>query len=325
LGVYIQPAFTIALLGAIESLLSAVVADGMIGGKHRSNTELIAQGIANVVTPLAGGIPATGAIARTVTNVKSGGLTPVAGLVHAATLLAIALALGGYARLIPMPCLAGILLVVAYNMSEWRSFAALLRAPAYEVAVLLATFFLTVLVNLTVAIEIGMVLAAFIFMRRMAQLGTVFSLSVPRAAGRAREGENMEDHAGLPPGVDMFEISGPFFFAAAQQYQQVLMQLGADSRVVVIRMRHVPFIDATGLRLFREAIAFMQTSRRTVFLSGVRPSVLQDLRRFGVADLIGKEHIFSTFEGAMAHIRAHAESLTGRSGRHEPPGDGVVS
>lgn len=301
----VQPAFTIALLCAIESLLSAVVADGMISDEHDSNTELIAQGAANLVTPLFGGIPATGAIARTVTNVKSGGRTPVAGLAHAATLLAITLLFGRYAKLIPMSCLAGILIVVAYNMSEWRSFISVLRSSMYEIVVLLATFFLTILIDLTVAIEIGMVLAAFLFIQRMARLGTVFSVSVPGGRER-RDGAALPDPDGLPSGVDVFEISGPFFFAAARQYQQVLQSLGADSRAVIIRMRHVPFVDATGIRTFRQAIQFMQSSGRVVLLSGVRPAVLRDLRRYGIADLVGENHIFSVFDAAVACVRAIA-------------------
>lgn len=310
---YLQPAFTIALLCAIESLLSAVVADGMIGDEHQSNTELIGQGVANLVTPLFGGIPATGAIARTVTNVKNGGRTPVAGIVHAATLLAIMLALGQYAKLIPMACLAGILIIVAYNMSEWRSFRALLRAPVYEVVVLVATFLLTVLVDLTVAIEIGVILAAFLFIQRMSELGTVFAASIPGRGSGAGDAPGLDAYAGLPPGVDVFEISGPFFFAAARQYQQVLQTLGTESRAVIIRMRHVPFIDATGIRTFRDVVEFMLKSGRTVLLSGVRPAVARDLRKFGVTGLVGEKHIFNEFADAMTYMSMLPEP--GRSGR----------
>ncbi|MDR0362210.1 MAG: SulP family inorganic anion transporter [Planctomycetota bacterium] len=301
---YIQPAFTIALLGAIESLLSAVVADGMIGGNHRSNTELIAQGVANIVTPLVGGIPATGAIARTATNVRSGGRTPVAGMVHAVVLLVIMLALGDYAELIPMPCLAGILMVVAYNMSEWRSFALVLKAPVYEVVVLLATFFLTVLVDLTAAIEIGMILAAFLFIQRMARMGTVFSIT--SSGGTERGADIVEDYRDIPKEIDVFEVSGPFFFAASRQYQQVLQTLGIASRVVIIRMRHVPFVDATGIRNFRDSVLFMKRMGRTALLCGVREPVMKDLRRFGVIDLVGMENIFPSFSSALARAKEMA-------------------
>lgn len=297
---YIQPAFTIALLGAIESLLSAVVADGMIGTEHRSNTELIAQGIANIVTPLFGGIPATGAIARTATNVKNGGRTPIAGMVHALTLLLIMLALGDYAKLIPMPCLAGILIVVSYNMSEWRSFRSILKGSAYEIVVLLATFFLTVLVDLTVAIEIGMLLAAFLFIQRMSKLSTVYNVTSPDTPANIGS-DIVEDYSKLPKGIDIFEISGPFFFAAARQYQEVLQDIGTNSKVVIIRMRHVPFIDSTGINNFRGAIDFMQSKKKTVILSGVRDNVLEDLRKGDLIDLIGKEHIFSSFEEALPY------------------------
>ncbi|MDR3078347.1 MAG: STAS domain-containing protein, partial [Planctomycetota bacterium] len=305
---YLHPAFTIAMLGAIESLLSAVVADGMIGDEHHSNTELIAQGVANLVTPLFGGIPATGAIARTVTNVKSGGATPVAGVVHALTLLTIALSLGQYAKLIPMPCLAGILILVAYNMSEWRTFLSLLRAPVAEVAVLLATFLLTVLVDLTVAIEIGMILASFTFIQRMSDLGTIF-----RATIREPVSDTVVHLAGggaMSHGkskVDVFEISGPFFFAAAREYQRVLQSLGTGARAVVIRMRHVPFVDETGIRSFRDTIRFMLRSRRVVVLSGVREAVRRDFRRYGIIEMLGEDRIFPNFAQAMDYINSLPE------------------
>jgi SulP family sulfate permease len=307
LGRYIRPAFAIAILGAIESLLSAVVADGMIGGNHRSNTELIAQGIANVATPLFGGIPATGAIARTATNVKNGGRTPIAGIVHALTLLSILLAFGHYAELIPMPCLAGILIVVAYNMSEWRSFRSILRGSPHEIAVLLATFLLTVFVDLIVALEIGMVLAAFLFIQRMARMGTVFNVTSEAGAGGIGS-ELIPDYSKLPPGVDVFEISGPFFFAAARRYQEVLQEVGKTSRFVIIRMRHVPFIDSTGMNNFRGAIEFMQAKRKTVILSGVRTHIRRDLEEGGLADLIGRDRIFHSFDAAIASIREQLDA-----------------
>lgn len=297
---YIQPAFTIALLGAIESLLSAVVADGMIGTQHRSNTELIAQGIANIVTPIFGGIPATGAIARTATNVKNGGRTPIAGIVHALTLLLIMLVFGNYAKLIPMPCLAGILIVVSYNMSEWRSFRSILKGSVYEIVILLATFFLTVLVDLTVAIEIGMLLAAFLFIQRMSKLSTVYNVTAPSSDTNT---DVLEDYSMLPKAIDVFEISGPFFFAAARQYQEVLQDIGKSSKIVIIRMRHVPFIDSTGINNFQGAIEFMQSKKKTVVLSGVRDSVLKDLEKGELIELIGREHIFSTFDEALSYSK----------------------
>lgn len=303
LSAYLSPAFTIAMLGAIESLLSAVVADGMIGDEHHSNTELIAQGAANLASPFFGGIPATGAIARTVINVKSGGATPVAGIVHALTLLAITLALGRYAKLIPMSCLAGILILVSYNMSEWRTFLSLLRAPAAEVAVLLATFLLTVLIDLTVAIEIGMILASFIFIQRMADLGTIFRATVRDPVSDMSDGDTGAAARGGSK-VDVFEISGPFFFAAAREYQRVLQSLGARARTVVIRMRHVPFVDETGIRSFRDTIRFLLNSRRVVVLSGVREAVRRDLRRYGIIEMLGEERIFPNFTQAMDYINS---------------------
>ena len=215
---YIQPAFTIAMLGAIESLLSAVVSDGMIGSKHRSNTELIAQGIANIASGIFGGIPATGAIARTATNVKNGGRTPIAGMVHAATLLLIMLFFGGYAAKIPMACLAGILVVVAYNMSEWRSFISILRGSKYDVLVLVVTFLLTVFADLTIAIEVGMVLAALLFMHRMSDLSVVNKV----VGDEETDKEGIEDYSLLPKGISVYEINGPFFFGAANRYKEVL-------------------------------------------------------------------------------------------------------
>lgn len=292
LGHYIQPAITIALLGAIESLLSAVVADGMISGNHRSNTELIAQGFANICCPIFGGIPATGAIARTATNVKNGGRTPIAGVIHAITLLLIMLFFGKWAKLIPMSCLAGILIVVSYNMSEWRSFRSILKGSKYDIIVLLTTFLLTVLVDLTIAIEVGIVLASLLFMQRMSKTGQVFSAK--------KDTDILEDYSVLPEGVDVFEISGPFFFAAAKQYNEVLQDIHASSKGVIIRMRHVPFIDSTGIKNFQELITMMKAKKVNIILSGVRKDVKNDLNKAGMINLIGKENIFSSFEEAVA-------------------------
>jgi len=295
LGHYIQPAITIALLGAIESLLSAVVSDGMISGNHRSNTELIAQGIANIFCPIFGGIPATGAIARTATNVKNGGRTPVAGIIHAITLLLIMLFFGKWAKLIPMSCLAGILIVVSYNMSEWRSFRSILKGSKYDIIVLMTTFLLTVLVDLTIAIEVGIVLASLLFMQRMSKTGQVFSAK--------KDTDILEDYSILPDGVDVFEISGPFFFAAAKQYNEVLQDIHASSKSVIIRMRHVPFIDATGIKNFKELITMMKAKKVDIILSGVRKDVKNDLNKAGIIELLGKENIFSSFEEAVNAVK----------------------
>lgn len=291
LGEYVAPAFTIALLGAIESLLSAVVADGMIGGNHRSNTELIAQGVANVVTPLFGGIPATGAIARTATNVRNGGRTPVAGMIHAVTLLLIMLFFGRWAKMIPMACLAGILIVVAYNMSEWRSFVSILKGSRYDIFILLTTFILTVLVDLTVAIQIGVVLSAFLFMERMSKGSTIIPVDV--------ETDLLDNYNDVPACIEIYEISGPFFFAAAKKYQEVLKNFKSHTQVMIIRMRHVPFIDATGIHNFKETLSELKHHHKKVVLSGVQPDVFKALEKSGLADYIGRENIFSSFDEAL--------------------------
>ena len=292
---YLAPALTIALLGAIESLLSAVVADGMIGTNHKSNTELIAQGFANIVTPLFGGIPATGAIARTATNIKNGGRTPIAGMIHAFTLLLIMLFLGKWAKLIPMSCLAGILIVVSYNMSEWRSFRSILKGQAFDIIILLTTFFLTVLVDLTVAIQVGVVLSAILFMKRMADNGQAILLD--------RENSTVEDYGHFPKGIEIYEISGPFFFGAAKHYSQVLKTQAASAKVLIIRMRNVPFIDATGIHNFREAIKSLKQNNKHIVLSGVQPAVRRELDRSGIALLIGEDYIFDNFDAASAKAK----------------------
>ena len=295
IGNYIQPAVTIALLGAIESLLSAVVADGMIGGHHRSNTELIAQGVANIVTPFFGGIPATGAIARTATNVKNGGKTPVAGILHAVTLLLIMLFFGRWVKLIPMASLAGILIVVAYNMSEWRSFSSILKGSFFDIIVLLTTFFLTVLVNLSVAIEVGVILSALLFMKRMADMGK----SLPAVV----DTDIIEDYSGMPQEISIYEISGPLFFASAKQYCELLKSTGLKSKIIIIRMRHVPFVDSTGLRNLKEAVKILIKSGTKVILSGVNENVNEHLKRVGIHSLIGANAIFSTFEQAAEEAK----------------------
>ncbi|MDP2892929.1 MAG: SulP family inorganic anion transporter [Sulfurimonas sp.] len=295
LYIYIAPALTIALLGGVESLLSAVVSDGMISANHRSNTELIAQGIANVVTPFFGGIPATGAIARTATNVKNGGRTPIAGIVHALTLLLIMLVFASYAKLIPMACLAGILIVVSYNMSEWRSFVSILRGSHFDIIVLLTTFLLTVFVDLTVAIEIGVVLSSLLFMKRMSDIGIKPQSHV--------DSDILEDYSHLPEGVSVYEISGPLFFASAKQYTEVIKEIGFKSKIMIIRMRHVPFVDSTALHNFQEMIKTLQNSGVTLLLSGVNDSVLKDLRKHDITLLIGEENILNSFDKALKHAK----------------------
>ena len=294
LSYYLHPALTIAILGSIESLLSAVVADGMISGHHRSNTELIAQGIANIASSLFGGIPATGAIARTATNVKNGGRTPVAGITHAVVLLLIMLFFGKWASLIPMSCLAGILIVVSYNMSEWRSFRSILRASVFDVVILLVTFFLTVLVDLTVAIEIGVVLAALLFMKRMAD-------NAPKEIIGATnlDQDISENYKDLPKGLGIYEISGPFFFGSAKTYCETIRNLGVNYSVLIIRMRHVPFVDSTGLKNLKETILQLTKENTRIVLSGVSEPVKKDLLKGGVGELVGVDNIYPKFDIAL--------------------------
>ena len=316
----VGPAFTIALLGAIESLLSAVVADGMIGTRHRPNMELIAQGVANVASPLFGGIPATGAIARTATNIKNGGRTPVAGIVHALTVLALTLFFGKWAALIPMATLAGILLVVSYQMSEWRVFRAELTSPRSDVVVLLVTFLLTVLVDLTVAIEVGMVLAAFLFMRRMAavtQVSAVTSDTLDEEDGR--------EEAGLPPlprDVEVYEINGPFFFGAAETFKDTIALVAGKPKVLIIRMRRVPAMDATGLHALTDVVHRSRRDGTMVLLSEIQAQPLEALRRSVLLDEIGEEHIVETLGAALERAREELElrRMLQLSGRHRAVG-----
>ena len=297
-------AFTIAILAAIESLLSAVVADGMIGTRHNSNQELIGQGIANMVTPLLGGMPATGAIARTATNIRSGGRTPVAGMVHAVTLLLIMLAFGRMAGLIPIPVLAGILIVVAYHMSEWRTFTAeLVRAPRSDSIVMLVTFLLTLLVSLTIALEVAIVLAAFLFMKRMAEVTTV--------TAAALEPDSPADEAGMAAaeGVLVYEINGPFFFGAAEKFKDTLGTIDQAPHVIILRLRNVPFIDATGLAAFRMMVHRFRQDGTAVMLTELAGQPRAALLRAGLIDEVGEEHVFDDATTAMA---AAAEFVAAR-------------
>jgi SulP family sulfate permease len=297
----IRPAITIALLGSIESLLSAVVADGMTGGNHRSNTELIAQGLANICSSLFGGIPATGAIARTATNVKNGGRTPVAGIVHALTLLIIMLFVGKWAALIPMPTLAGILVVVAWNMSELESFKSVLKGSKSDAVVLITTFALTVLVDLTVAIEIGMILAAFLFMRKMMQAS-----SVQQADVLPGELFNQKD---MPKGLDVFEINGPLFFGAAYKFKDAMKVIENPARVLIIRMRNVPVIDATGIRVLREVHAATKNNGTKLVLAEVASEqVMSELKKARLLFQIGKGNVKDTFENALKRANSILEA-----------------
>lgn len=274
----LRPALAIALLGGIESLLSAVVADGSIGGRHRSNMELVAQGGANMLSALFGGIPATGAIARTATNVKNGGRTPVAGMVHAITLLLIMLVAGQWAGMIPMACLAGILVVVAWNMAEVHGFLAVFRTSRYDMAVLLVTFLLTVFLDLIIAIEVGMVLAAFLFMKRMSDAMVLR----PMAATNDNGDELLEQELrSIPKGVLVYEINGPLFFGAAQTFVDTLKTVGKTHHTLVLRMRHVPFIDATGLHRLQDIAAVMRQRGVRVLIAEVAPEVEAAIRRAG--------------------------------------------
>lgn len=303
----IGPAFTIALLGAIESLLSAVVADGMIGGRHRSNMELVAQGVANIASPLFGGIPATGAIARTATNVRNGGRTPVAGITHAATLLFITLFVGHWAAFIPMPTLAAILVVVAYSMSEWRTFRAEFRAPKSDVAVLLATFLLTVLVDLTVAIEVGIVLAAFLFMRRMAEVTNISAITheLRDPADDFESDPNAVRRRAVPPEVEVYEINGPFFFGAAETLRDRLEGIAARPKVLILRLRHVPAIDSTGLHALRDLVARSRRRGSLVLLSDVHAQPVVALERSGLYEELGEENIHGNIDDALNRAREY--------------------
>ena len=306
----IRPAFTIAILGAIESLLSAVVADGMIGGNHKSNMELVAQGIANVVSPIFGGIPATGAIARTATNVKNGGRTPVAGIIHAVTLLIIMVFVGKWVTLIPISCLAGILVVVSYNMSEWRSFVSIIRSSKNDTIVLLSTFFLTVLVDLTTAIEIGMVLAAFLFMRRMIQISKVDVVTAELTNEVDIEDPKDIEKYDIPEEVEVFEVKGPFFFGAAYKFKESLHIIEKSPRVLIIRMRYVPVIDSTGLHILEEVFNQAKNTGTVLVVSGIQNEVLTEFKKSGLLDKIGRENVLTVIEDALSRARIILASKT---------------
>ena len=308
----IQPAFTIALLGGIESLLSAVVADGMIGGNHRSNMELIAQGVANIFSSLFGGIPATGAIARTATNVKNGGRTPVAGIVHAITLLIIMLFVGKWAALIPMATLAGILVVVAYNMSEWENFRAVLKGSKSDIAVLLTTFFLTVLIDLTVAIEIGMVLAAFLFMRKMIQFSDVSILTKDIDDRGSEKDDASIANFSIPAEAEVFEITGPLFFGAAYKFKDAIRFIEVTPKVLILRMRQVPMIDAKGIKTISEVYSESKKRGTKLILSEVHSEqVMKQLQETRLLFAIGKANVTDSFEAALKRCQVVLDDSKG--------------
>lgn len=297
----VSPAVTIALLCAIESLLAATVTDGVTGKHHDSNAELIGEGIANIVTPFFGGIPATGAIARTMANINNGGKTPISGMVHAFVLLLIYLFLMPYAVYIPLSCLAAILVIVAYNMSEWRTFKFLLSSDKQSIAVLLVTFFLTVIIDLTVAIEVGVLLAIVLFLTRIMQTSNIKVIDAQRVAASESDEFNPEDTEMLdiPAGVEVYEINGPYFFGLANKFEEFNERLDNDNKVRIIRMRKVPFIDATGANNLKGL--FERTSKRgiRVILSGVQPEVRETLKTFGLVDMIGDEYILPHITPAL--------------------------
>ena len=302
----LSPAFTIAILCAIESLLSATVADGAISEHHNSNTELIGQGVANIVVPFFGGIPVTGAIARTMTNINNGGRTPVAGIIHALVLLAIFLLLMPLIELVPMACLAGVLVIVAYNMSGWRTVRSLLRNPKSDIAILATTFILTVVFNLTIAIEIGMLLAVLLFLRRVSENVQV---SVLRDELDVAQGTEMTQHETLniAKGVEVYEINGPFFFGVATKFDEVMREMGDKPVVRIIRMRKVPFIDSTGLHNLQILVESSHREGIRVILSGVNPSVQETLRKSGLNQIVGNENICDHISKAVEKSNAFVE------------------
>jgi len=289
----LKPSIAIALLGAMESLLSAVVADGMIGSRHRSNTELIAQGTANILSGLAGGIPATGAIARTAANIRNGGKTPVAGIVHALTLLVIVLLLGPLVQWIPLSALAGILVVVAWNMSEWRQFRSILKGHSIDILILLVTFILTILVDLVTAIEVGIVLSSFLFMKRMSH-----SIEVEQITS-SDEDDLFSSDLLKNQKIQLYQINGPLFFGAARQFQDALMNLDPKPSVIILRMRYVPMIDATGYLRLRNLLKDFTKAGIMTIISGVNENLKKDFEKHGVFELLVEERVCKEIGTAM--------------------------
>ncbi len=294
----IQPAFTIAMLSAIQATLSAVVADGVTGKRHHPNTEFIAQGAANIITPLFGGIPSTGAIARTMANVNNGGKTPVAAIIHSLFLLLVLVFMMPLAIHIPLPCLAGIVIMAAYNMSEWRSFKALLSNPRADVAVMLATFFLTLLFDLNIAIEIGLLMAVILFFKRVTDTSGI-SIIRNEIHNTEREEEITTEVLNIPRHTEVYEIDGPFFFGMANKFDEIDSQTAKPPKVRIIRMRKVPFIDSTGLHNLRNLWKRSQKEKIQLILSGVNNEVRQTLEKSGFASELGSEFICSNINEAV--------------------------
>lgn len=298
----IMPATTIALLAGLESLLSAVVADGMTGFRHRSNMELIAQGVANIGSALFGGIPATGAIARTATNIRNGGRSPIAGMIHALTLLFILMAFGKWAALIPIPTLAAILIVVAYNMSEWRIFIKLFQGPKGDILVLLTTFLLTILIDLVVAIQIGFILAAFLFMKRMVEITQIEAVTQSFNFEEEQRDENIKQD--FPPEIEVFEINGPFFFGAANKFTTVLKDFNKGRKILILRMENVPVMDATGVMAFENIIDKIKKNDGIVILLGVQNQPMAVIQKFTLDQKIGKENIVASMSEALVRVNS---------------------
>ena len=300
-------AFTIAMLGAIESLLSAIVADGVIGDKHNSNTELIAQGLANICVPFFGGIPATGAIARTMTNINNGGKTPIAGLVHTGVLLLVLLFMGNLVGMIPMACLAGVLIIVSYNMSGWREVVALSKAPKSDFIVMLVTFILTVIFDLTIAIEIGLLLAVILFLKRTNETTVIRSFSDeidPTLSNDIRLHGNDLEKLHIPPHTEVYEIDGPYFFGIANKFDEISQRMGTDGQKVrILRMRKVSFMDSTGIHNLEQLYVRSQRCGMTLVLSGVNENVYKTLDKAGLVEMIGKENVRNHINGALARAQ----------------------
>ena len=302
----IEPAFTIALLAAIESLLSATVADGMTGGRHRPNIELIGQGVANIISILFGGIPATGAIARTATNVKSGGKTPVAGMIHAVVLALLLLLFAPFAKLIPLAALAGILIVVSYNMSELHHFASILKGTKSDACVLVLTFVLTVLVDLTVAVEVGVVLAALLFIRRMAEIANAGMITRElKGDDDVKEDPNAIALREVPPGIEVFEVNGPFFFGMIDTFKNALRTIESTPRVLIIRIRNVPAVDATGIHVMRQLYHQCKKDGTLLVFSGVHSQPLIVFERSGFLQEVGSENFLGNIDDALNRARVY--------------------
>lgn len=306
----ISPAITIAVLGAIESLLSATVADGVIGDRHDSNQELVGQGIANILSPIFGGIPATGAIARTMTNINNGGRTPVAGIVHAIVLLLIFLLLMPLAQYIPMACLAGVLVIVSYNMSGWRTFRELLNNPKSDITVLLITFLLTVIFDLTIAIEVGLVIACLLFMRRISETTHISILTDEIDPNEEIDIALHEEHLSIPEGVEVYEINGPYFFGIANKFEEIMLQTKKRPRVRIIRMRKVPFIDSTGIHNLTSLCAMSHKEGIHIILSGVTEPVHHVLEKSGFNEMLGKRNICSNINKALEEAHKYVAKPT---------------